>query len=196
MDRNLKDTIIGIFSESATVRDNFLAKSLDDLVQVVEILTSVIERGNTIFIFGNGGSAADAQHMAAEFINRYMVERRPLPAIALTTDTSVLTSIANDYDYDDIFAKQIKALGSEGDAALGLSTSGSSRNVIRGFEAAKTKNMITVGLGGGETKPMKMACDHYLPVNGASTARIQETHEIICHTIIEILEKSLFHAES
>lgn len=187
----MRETISAIFSQSAEVRDNFLARSLDDLVQVVEILTSVIKGGRTIFIFGNGGSAADAQHMAAEFINRYMVERGPLPAIALTTDTSVITSIANDYNYDEIFAKQIKALGKEGDAALGISTSGSSKNVIRGFEVAKEKKMITVGLGGDETKPMKSACDHYLAVNGNSTARIQETHEIICHTIVEILEKSL-----
>ncbi len=147
--------------------------------------------GNKILLFGNGGSAADAQHIAAEFVNRFLMDRAPLPALALTTDSSVLTSIANDFSYREVFSKQIKALGSPGDAAIGISTSGNSENVIAGLKAANEKGLITIGLGGAPTSVMGEICRYYLPVTGA-TPRIQEVHILVGHTLAEVIERTLF----
>lgn len=188
----METEIRAIFGESARVRDEFLAGSLDTLIKIVNQLIDVIKRGDKILLFGNGGSAADAQHIAAEFVNRYRIERRPLPALALTTDTSVLTAIGNDYDFSDIFAKQIAAVGRKGDAAIGISTSGRSANVNKGLRLARELGLITVGFGGAPEGEMSAHCDHYLSVSGSSTPRIQETHMIIGHTIVEMLDTSLF----
>ncbi len=128
----MKNEIRAIFQESARVRDEFLTDNVEQIVEIVHQLIKVIDRGDKILLFGNGGSAADCQHIAAEFVNRYRIERRPLPALALTTDTSVLTAIGNDYAFEDVFAKQISALGRKGDAAIGISTSGKSPNVNKG----------------------------------------------------------------
>lgn len=188
----METEIRAIFGESARVRDEFLAASLDTLIEIVYQLIDVIKRGDKVLLFGNGGSAADAQHVAAEFVNRYRIERRPLPALALTTDTSVLTAIGNDYDFSDIFAKQIAALGRKGDAAIGISTSGRSANVNKGLRLARELGLITVGFGGAPDSGMSAHCDHYLSVYGSSTPRIQETHMIIGHTIVEMLDMKLF----
>jgi D-sedoheptulose 7-phosphate isomerase len=188
----LKDRIHEIFEQSARTREEFLIQGLDELVRATEALIGALKQGHTLFIFGNGGSAADAQHMAAEFVNRYLLDRRPLPAMALTTDTSVLTSIANDFDYEDIFAKQLIALGKPGDAAIGISASGSSANVIKGLKAAGELKMTRIGLGGPKGSAMEEMCDYYLRVTGPSTARIQETHEIIYHAMVELAEADLF----
>lgn len=188
----METEIRAIFGESARVRDEFLAASLDTLIEIVYQLIDVIKRGDKVLLFGNGGSAADAQHVAAEFVNRYRIERRPLPALALTTDTSVLTAIGNDYDFSDIFAKQIAALGRKGDAAIGISTSGRSSNVNKGLRLARELGLITVGFGGAPDSEMSAHCDHYLSVYGSSTPRIQETHMIIGHTIVEMLDMKLF----
>ncbi|MCX5874407.1 MAG: D-sedoheptulose 7-phosphate isomerase [Deltaproteobacteria bacterium] len=188
----METEIRAIFGESARVRDEFLAASLDTLIEIVYQLIDVIKRGDKVLLFGNGGSAADAQHVAAEFVNRYRIERRPLPALALTTDTSVLTAIGNDYDFSDIFAKQIAALGRKGDAAIGISTSGRSANVNKGLRLARELGLITVGFGGAPDSEMSAHCDHYLSVYGSSTPRIQETHMIIGHTIVEMLDMKLF----
>ena len=188
----MKSIISEIFQESARVRETFITESLETLIEVINQLIEVIKRGDKILLFGNGGSAADAQHIAAEFVNRYRIERRPLPALALTTDTSILTAIGNDYNFNDIFSKQIQALGRKGDAAIGISTSGNSTNVNNGLKIAREIGLVTVGLGGAPNSPMKNCCDHYLSVHGSITPRIQETHTIIGHTIIEILDIKLF----
>lgn len=133
----MEDYIIKIFKESNRVKDNFLNENLGKLANVIEVITSALKAGNKILLFGNGGSAADAQHLAAEFVNRFIIERPPLPAIALTTDTSVITSIGNDYDFSEIFSKQVRAIGQPGDIAWGISTSGNSANVLKGLEMAK-----------------------------------------------------------
>src|SRR5450759_2268683 len=130
----MEDYIIKIFRESCQVKEAFVNDNLNRIVAVVGALTTALKAGNKILLFGNGGSAADAQHIAAEFINRFVIERPPLPAIALTTDTSVITSIGNDYDFSEIFSKQIRALGQPGDVAWGISTSGNSANVLKGLE--------------------------------------------------------------
>ncbi|MGO8878703.1 MAG: D-sedoheptulose 7-phosphate isomerase [Desulfomonilaceae bacterium] len=188
----LKTHIQAIFQESARVRDAFLAEGVETLIEVVNQLVEVIKRGDKVLLFGNGGSAADAQHIAAEFVNRYRIERRPLSALALTTDTSILTAIGNDYDFDDIFSKQLQALGRKGDAAIGISTSGKSINVNKGLQIAREIGILTIGLGGALDSPMKDCCDYYLAVYDSTTPRIQETHSIIGHTIIEMLDMRLF----
>src|SRR4030043_1519034 len=138
------------FKESSEVKTRFLKKNLPKLIDLIKLVASTFEAGNKIFFFGNGGSAADAQHLAAEFVNRYVMDRPPLPAIALTTDTSILTSVSNDAGFVDIFAKQIKALGREGDVGIALSTSGNSPNVIRAVEVAKETGIKTIALTGND----------------------------------------------
>src|SRR5512138_896192 len=130
----MEDYIIKIFRESAQTKEVFINENLNRIVAVVAAVTSALKAGNKILLFGNGGSAADAQHLAAEFVNRFVIERPPLPAIALTTDTSILTSIGNDYGYADTFAKQVKALGRTGDVAIGISTSGTAANVVKALK--------------------------------------------------------------
>src|ERR1035437_10822823 len=144
----MEDHIIKIFKESIRVKEAFVNENLSKLVSVIEALIAALKAGNKILLFGNGGSAADAQHIAAEFVNRFVIERPPLPAIALTTDTSVITSIGNDYDFSEIFSKQIRAIGQAGDIAWGISTSGNSPNIIKAIEVAKKIGMVTIGLTG------------------------------------------------
>src|SRR5665647_837621 len=144
----MKDHIVKLFKESCRVKEAFINDNLGKLVNVIEILTTALKAGNKIMIFGNGGSAADAQHIAAEFVNRFVIERPPLPDIALTTDTSVITSIGNDYDFSEIFSKQIRAIGLPGDIAWGISTSGNSANVLKGLEVAKKMGLVTIAFTG------------------------------------------------
>jgi D-sedoheptulose 7-phosphate isomerase len=161
------------------------------IVKVSEEIAKAIKRGNKILIFGNGGSAADAQHMAGELINRFLKEREPYPAIALTTDTSILTSIANDYSFKYVFSKQIEALAKEKDITIGITTSGYSENVIQGLKRAKEKNCITVGLLGKDGGEAKNFCHYPVVVPVSSTPRIQEVHIFIIHTICRIVEETV-----
>ncbi len=165
---------------------------LNEIIVKVSIeITKAIKRGNKILIFGNGGSAADAQHMAGELINRFLKEREPYPAIALTTDTSILTSIANDYSFKYVFSKQIEALAKEKDVAIGITTSGYSENVIQGLKKAKEKNCITVGFLGKDGGKTKNFCHYPVIVPVSSTPRIQEMHIFIIHTICKIVEETV-----
>ena len=188
----MKDHLVKLFKESCRVKEAFLNDNLGKLVNVIEVLTSALKAGNKMMIFGNGGSAADAQHIAAEFVNRFIIERPPLPAIALTTDTSVITSIGNDYDFSEIFAKQIRALGQEGDVAWGISTSGNSPNVLKGLEMAKKMGLITLAFTGKDGGSIAQVADYSLNVSSNSTARIQETHITAGHAICELVDISLF----
>jgi len=188
----MKDHIVKLFKESCRVKEAFLNEHLNALAAVIEVVTAALKAGNKILLFGNGGSAADAQHIAAEFVNRFLIERPPLPAIALTTDTSVITSIGNDYDFAEIFAKQIRALGQEGDVAWGISTSGHSQNVIKGMEMAKKMGLITVAFTGKDGGPIAQMADYSLNVSSGSTARIQETHMTAGHAICELVDIKLF----
>uniref|UniRef100_A0A7C4EVY2 SIS domain-containing protein n=1 Tax=Desulfomonile tiedjei TaxID=2358 RepID=A0A7C4EVY2_9BACT len=183
-----------IFRQSSQVRDAFLAKNADILLEAIKTIATAMGRGNKLLIFGNGGSAADSQHLAAEFVNRYLVERPPLPALALTTDTSILTAIGNDYQFHDVFEKQIKALGKKGDVAFGISTSGRSLNVIKGLKAAQSLGLTTIGLGGPADSPMKEHSRFYLTTEGGATPRIQETHLVVYHCIVEMVDRILFGA--
>ncbi len=188
----MKDQVIKIFKESCRVKDAFINDNLGRLVNIIDVLTGALKAGNKILIFGNGGSAADAQHIAAEFVNRFIIERPPLPAVALTTDTSVITSVGNDYDFSEIFAKQIRALGQPGDVAWGISTSGNSPNVIKGLETAKKMGLITLAFTGGDGGSVGQIADLLLNVSSNSTARVQETHITASHAICELVDMKLF----
>jgi D-sedoheptulose 7-phosphate isomerase len=188
----MKDVILKALKESVRVKERFFQENMDGLLGAAEKLATCFASGHKLLIFGNGGSAADAQHIAAEFVNRFAVERRPLPALALCTDTSVLTSISNDYSYDVVFSKQIKALGKKDDMAWGISTSGNSKNVLVAMETARNMGLFTMGLtgcGGGE---MAQKCDLCLIVNSRATPRIQESHIMAEHILCELVERILF----
>ncbi len=188
----MQDHIIKIFKESSRVKEAFINENLSKLINIIDVLTAALKSGNKILLFGNGGSAADAQHIAAEFINRFLIERPPLPAIALTTDTSVITSIGNDYDFSEIFSKQIRAIGQPGDVAWGISTSGNSANVIKGLETAKKMGLVTIAFTGKEGGSIAKIVDFSVNVASSSTARIQETHITAGHAICELVDMKLF----
>jgi len=188
----MENIILKRFKESSEVKTRFLKENLPKLLDLINLIAHAFERGNRIFLFGNGGSAADAQHLAAEFVNRYVMDRPPLPAIALTTDTSILTSVANDISFNEIFAKQLRALGKEGDVAIGISTSGNSSNVVKAFEVAKELGMKTVSLTGNDGGVLSKMADISLIVPSTSTPRIQETHILIGHILCEMVEHQLF----
>jgi D-sedoheptulose 7-phosphate isomerase len=188
----MEDHIIKIFKESSQLKDIFLNESLGRVINVIEAITGALKAGNKILIFGNGGSAADAQHLAAEFINRFIIERPPLPAIALSTDTSVLTSIGNDYDFSEIFSKQIRAIGQAGDIAWGISTSGKSPNVLKALDVAGKMGLITVGFTGRDGGDIARIVDYSLNVPSNSTPRVQEVHIMIGHVICEMIDFKLF----
>jgi len=189
----MRDRIERAFHESIAAKVQFLKEHRATLETVIELIATRLLAGNKVLFFGNGGSAADAQHLAAEFVNRFMLERPPLPAIALTTDTSVLTSIGNDYGYVEVFAKQVKALGREGDVAIALSTSGNSPNVLRAVEVCKKAGIFTVGLTGGDGGKLGAVVDHDLRVSASRfSPRIQETHITIGHVICELVDCKLF----
>lgn len=188
----MEDHIIRICKESIQVTEAFVNENLERIVKVIEAVTYALKRGNKVLLFGNGGSAADAQHIAAEFVNRFIIERPPLPAMALTTDTSIITSIGNDYDFSEIFSKQIRAIGQEGDVAWGISTGGTSSNVVKGLETAKKLGMITIGLTGKDGGELPRIVDHFLNVALSSVPRIQEVHIVVGHMICEMVDFKLF----
>jgi D-sedoheptulose 7-phosphate isomerase len=192
----MKDAIVAAFEESIRVKQAFLRDNLDILAQAIDTVVAAFKSGNKLLLFGNGGSAADAQHIAAEFVNRFRVERPPLAAIALTTDSSALTSIANDYDYSLVFAKQVQALGKPGDVAIAISTSGNSANVIVALEVCKQLQICTIGLTGDNGGKMTGKVDHLLNVGASKdTARIQESHILIGHVICEMVDAALYPAD-
>lgn len=153
-------------------------------------IAAALKQGRTVFAFGNGGSAADAQHFTAELVGRYERERKGWPAIALTTDTSAITAVANDFGFDKVFARQIEALGRPGDVAIGISTSGSSPNVVRGLEAANERGLITIALTGRVGKAGTIAA-HHVAVDDERTSRVQEVHATVLHVFCELLEREL-----
>ena len=162
---------------------------IDGIERAVVVLTDAIASGGTVFSFGNGGSAADAQHFTAELVGRFSMDRRGLPAVSLTTDASVMTSLCNDFGYEDLFARQIEALGKKGDAVLAISTSGNSPNIIRGINAAREKGMEVVGLGGKDGGGMAKLCTVALIIPSDDTPRIQEGHVLVYHTLCELIER-------
>ncbi len=187
----MEKIIRDILDESVKLKKEFIKANADLILKAADMMVTCLASGHKIMIFGNGGSAADAQHIAAEFVNRFRAERPPLAAIALTTDTSVLTSIANDYDFGDIFRKQIMALGKKGDVALGISTSGNSENVLKALETARDMGIFTMGFSGKGGKIRNLS-DMLFSVPSDVTARIQEIHIFTAHILCDLVEKILF----
>jgi D-sedoheptulose 7-phosphate isomerase len=178
--------------DSIELKERFFAEQAETVLAAARMLAGALEAGGKVLLFGNGGSAADAQHLAAEFVNRFQIDRPPLAAIALTTDTSILTAVGNDYDFKEIFAKQVRALGRTGDVAVGLSTSGRSPNVVAGLEAARELGLQTLALSGGEGGPVAAAADLALVVPSRNTPRIQEVHITIGHVLCDLVDFILF----
>ncbi len=191
----MKARIREIMEESIAVKRAFLESPLEPVVGAVNAIASALRQGRKLLLFGNGGSAADAQHIACEFVNRFLRDRPALPAVALTTDTSVLTSVANDDAFQEIFARQVQALGAPGDVAWGISTSGASPNVVRGLQEGRGRGLITVGMTGGSGETMGKIVDHWIHVPFTGAPRVQEAQIAISHIICALVEEILFPGE-
>ncbi len=183
-----------IFRDSAALLDSLAgdAEFVGSIEQVANVCVAALKAGNKVLFAGNGGSAADSQHLAAELVGRFGYDRPGLPSIALTSDTSILTAVGNDYGFDQIFARQVQALGRSGDVLFGFSTSGNSANVLAAFETAREMVITRVGLTGNRNGAICRQCDHLFAVPSAVTARIQEAHIVIGHTICELMELAMF----
>jgi D-sedoheptulose 7-phosphate isomerase len=192
----MSDRALNIIHEhagnGAVARDRFFGTKTALLLEAAKTLSLCLARKGKLLVCGNGGSAADAQHLAAEFVNRFLLERPPLPAIALSTDSSIITAIGNDYSFEHIFAKQVLALGNKGDVLLSISTSGSSRNILAAIEAARTREMLVVGLTGKNGGDMSGLCDIQLNVEHDSTPIIQEVHLAVEHLLCRLCDYYLF----
>ena len=175
--------------QSLELKKSFFAANEERIACVAQLICKALENGNKILLYGNGGSAADSQHIAAELVGRFQRERRPLAAIALTTDTSILTSVGNDYGYDQVFARQIRALGNSGDVAIAISTSGNSGNVLLATQAACEIGLVTVGLTGCNGGRLGEIAQHHLNVPHGLTSRVQEVHIMIGHLLCELVDK-------
>jgi D-sedoheptulose 7-phosphate isomerase len=183
------------FEESAEAKLKFVAEHADRIQQLANLLVETFRKGNKVLLFGNGGSAMDASHLAAEFVGRYRRERAPLAAIALSADQATLTCIANDYDFSEIFARQVQALGRPGDVVVGISTSGNSPNVLKGLQAARKLGLVTVGWTGGTGGELVGLVDHAFVVPSTVVARIQETHITLGHVLCELVDEALLGKE-
>ncbi len=192
MTKDLKSIIISQAEESRKIQEEFVKLQANTIFELAKVTVKAFKDGKKILIFGNGGSAADSQHLAAELVNRFKKERAPLPAIALTTDTSILTAVSNDYSFSEVFEKQILALGQAGDIALGISTSGNSENVVLALKKAKEKGLITAGLTGGRQGKMDEYCDYLIKVPSKDTPRIQECHLLFLHLFAYLVEELMF----
>jgi D-sedoheptulose 7-phosphate isomerase len=190
----MEKKIIKAFAESAAVKEKFVKSHLSLIAEISAMIAEAFNEGNKLFLFGNGGSACDASHITAEFVNRFKKDRPGLPAISLNTDMAVLTSIANDYDYSDIFARQLKTLSVPGDIAIAISTSGSSKNILKAVEVGRKKGVKTIAFTG--TKGVKFAakCDYAFVVPSEDTPRVQEVHITLGHVICQIVEDILFES--
>jgi len=192
--KKIEQTIAKTLNESSKTIDD-ISNLSNEIDKTVNLIINALTKNKKIIIFGNGGSAADAQHIAAEFLGRYKIKRKSIPAIALTSNSSTTTAIANDYDFSDVFSRQCESLVSKDDIVIGISTSGNSENVIKGLKASKKNGGLTIGLLGNNGGKIKNTVDISLVVNATSVPRIQEAHRVIYHIICEIVEEELARIE-
>ena len=188
----MKRSIENYIKESIAAKEGLLKNQVVNIESAAKTIIEALGRGKKLLVFGNGGSASDSQHIAAELVGRFKMERKALPAVALTANTSILTAIANDYGYDLVFSRQIEALGVKGDVALGLSTSGNSKNVIEALKKARSIGMKTIALSGGDGGSMKKEADISIVVATKDTPRVQESHILIAHIICALVEDEMF----
>jgi D-sedoheptulose 7-phosphate isomerase len=196
--KSFKQRVGNSIQASISVKERLLSSAdvISHVARVSELLVDALQRGNKLITFGNGGSAADAQHIAAEFVGRFAFDRPPLPALALSVNSSCVTAIGNDYGFDLVFSRQIEALGRPGDVAIGISTSGTSRNVLCGLSAARKLGIAAVAFTGCTGGTLKAVADHCISVPSNETPRIQECHILIGHIISELVEQTIFHDQS
>jgi D-sedoheptulose 7-phosphate isomerase len=188
----MTDRISAIVADSLETKRRFFDERADEVQRAAEMICATFKAGGKLLLFGNGGSAADAQHIAGELVNRFLQKRRALPAIALTTDGGVLSCIANDTGFENVFARQIEAMGTKGDVCIAITTSGTSRNVIVACEQARKQEMKVIGLLGRDGGTVATLCDLALVVESDDTQRIQETHNLIGHILCELIETEIF----
>jgi D-sedoheptulose 7-phosphate isomerase len=189
----MKDKILKAFEESIRVKEKFIEdKNIDRIIEVARTIANAFNDGKKLILFGNGGSSTDASHIAAEFINRFKRERPGLPAISLNSDMAVITSIANDYDFSEIYSKQLKAISEEGDIVIAISTSGNSPNILKAMDVAKKKKLITIALTGLKGEKFASKATYAFVVPSDSTPRIQETHITLGHVLCQMVEEILF----
>ncbi len=188
---SMRSEIAKKLEESAQVKRAIAESKISEIERMVNLIITAYRTGGKVVLFGNGGSAADAQHLAGEFVGRFKLERQALPAIALTTDTSILTAIANDYGYETVFSRQVEALVNEKDVVIGISTSGNSPNVLKAIKTAKKKGAKTIGLTGGDGGKLAEVADLVLTVPSDNFSRVQEAHITIGHIVCELVEKEL-----
>lgn len=190
----MEHKILKAFEESISVKEKFVKDHVSAIVEASKVIADAFSDGKKLLIFGNGGSATDASHITAEFVNRFRRERPGLPAIALNTDMAVITSIANDYDYSEVFARQLKSLAEEGDVVIAISTSGNSANVLKAMDAAKRKRLRTIAFTGAKGEKLAAKAEIAFLVPSESTPRIQETHITLGHVICQMVEEILFES--
>lgn len=187
----MRDKIKDLLLESIHVKEELLRGSISQIIEITEAVIDCLKGGGKVLLFGNGGSATDSQHIAAELVGRFKKERTALAAISLTTNSAIITAVANDYTYDRIFAQQVEALGKKGDLVIGISTSGKAKNVIFGIKQAKKMGLATVGLTGGDGGELAKSVDIALIVPSPVTARIQEGHITVGHIVCELVEQTI-----
>ncbi|MBI4824952.1 MAG: D-sedoheptulose 7-phosphate isomerase [Nitrospirae bacterium] len=190
----MREKILKAFEDSASVKREFIKANIDAVIEVSNLIAEAFNSGSKLMIFGNGGSSTDAAHIAAEFVGRFKMERPALPAIDLNTNMAVVTAIANDYDFSDIFVRQLKAHAQDGDVAIGISTSGNSQNVIKAVEEAKKRRIRTIVFTGAKGGKLAAIADHVFAVPSSDTPRIQETHITLGHVICQMVEEILFES--
>jgi D-sedoheptulose 7-phosphate isomerase len=188
----MTERILAIVSASLKAKQEFFSVHANDVERAAGMVCDRLKSGGKLLVFGNGGSAADAQHIAGELVNRFLQERRALPAIALTTDGGVLTCIANDAGFENVFARQVEALGNQGDVCLAISTSGGSPNIVAACEQARSQKITVIGLLGRDGGKVAPLCDLALIVPSNDTQRIQETHNLVGHILCELIELEMF----
>ncbi len=188
----MQQRIIKAFEDSIDVKKRFVSEYADLIAEVSKLIAGAFNEGKKLLIFGNGGSACDASHIAAEFVNRFKIDRPGLPAISLNTDMAVMTSIANDYDFSEIFARQLKTLSEPGDIAIAISTSGNSKNILKAVETARKKGLKVIALTGTKGERFAKKSDYAFIVPSDDTPRIQETHITLAHVLCQMVEEILF----
>jgi D-sedoheptulose 7-phosphate isomerase len=191
VEEKMRERIKDILLESIQVKEEILRNQIESIFEISQLMIACLKKGGKVIVFGNGGSAGDSQHIAAELVGRFKKDRSALAGIALTTNTSILTSLANDYGYDVVFSRQVEALGKKNDVVLGISTSGKAKNVALGIKQAKKMGIKTVALSGGDGGELVKLADVSLLVPSNITARIQEAHITIAHIICEMIEQEL-----